>query len=190
MIIIFTIITFFIIIIISLLLILHHCFSSKFHHLPPPFKCICYGRSLDEEVKQRFSAPVGMQLQTAILYEWCCKSAPGRDSAPLFCIKTLRSCQIRPGRWCFHVCNWARYLSTGHICYEPCHRRKARLYYFFIGKLLDLLQEGANCVGGEKEVNHDQFRGPQKQHNMCSLWQLNWEHLNFSHYWQAFPFKQ
>lgn len=132
------IITFSIIsIIITLLLIFHHCLSSKssrkvssnpYEHLPPHFKCICHSRSLGEEVKQRFSAPVGLQLQTAILYVWCCKSAPGRDSASL---KTHTFCQIRPGCWCFHVCNWARHLSTGHICYEPYRHRNAQVNDFF-----------------------------------------------------------
>lgn len=65
---------------IPLLLICHHCLSSKaalkvssnqYENLPPHFKCICHSRSLGEEVKQRFSAPVGLQLQTAILYVWC-----------------------------------------------------------------------------------------------------------------------
>lgn len=117
-----------------------------------------------KEWKQRISAPVGKQLQTAILYEWCCKSAPGRDSASLFCIKTHASCQIRPGSWCFHVCNWAGHLSTGHICDEPYHHRKAQVYDSFESESFWIFCRKERIVFGEKknEVNHDQSSRPQK----------------------------
>lgn len=113
-----------------------------------------------EEVKQRFSAPVGLQLQTAVLYVWCCKSAPGRDSASL---KTHTSCQIRPGCWCFHVCNWAGHLSTGHSCYEPYRHRNAQVNDFFESERFWIYSRKKQIVSWEKELNHDQPNIPERQ---------------------------
>lgn len=157
---------------ITLLLIFHHCLSSKsslkvssnpYENLPPHFKRICHSRSLGEEVKQRFSAPVGLQLQTAILYVWCCKSAPGRDSASL---KMHTSCQLRTGCWCFHVCNRAGHLSTGHICYEPYHHRNVQVNDFFESESFWIYCRKKQIVSGEKELNHHQSNIPQRQQTL------------------------
>lgn len=74
--------------------------------------------------------------------------APGRDSAFL---KTHPSCQIRPGCWCFHVCNRAGHLSTGHICYEPYHHGNAQVNDFFESESFWIYcRKEKNCVGRER----------------------------------------